>query len=160
MASYAYTLRMAPTAFTAAHTLLQVKTGAAPIRLVRACISQVTKTSSELQAIQVIQFTATPTFSTVTSTVANPNRPKDPAALAVNGTTATGVASSSEGSGGTSVIMVEDVWNILNGSWLYVAIPDEMIGAAQNALGLTVKLNTAPAASQTCSAYLVFLEDQ
>lgn len=157
---HAYSLVLVATAVTASKTLLQVKSGAAPCTLVRVGISQVTKTTSELQKLQIIQYTAAPTFATVTSVAANPLDPNSPAALAVNGTTATGTNASAEPSGGTSVTQVEDNWNVLNGTWTWLPVPEERIRCAQGGLQLSFKLGTAPAASQTTSCYLVFLEDR
>jgi len=156
---YIYTVRLAPTAITAAKTLIQIKTGAARIEIVKARVYQVTKLTSELLNLQLIQYTAAPTFATVTSYTPDPN-PSDPAALAVGGTTATGVNATAEPSGGTAVVKEETDWNILNGEWLYLPVPEDRIPVQQGGLGFTLKLNTAPAASMTIGAIVSFIEYQ
>lgn len=157
---YVYTVNLTPTAITAAKTLVQIKTGAAPIDIVMARVYQVTKTTSELLALQLKQFTAAPTFGTVTSFTPTPLNGLDPAALAVGGVSATGVNASAEPSGGTVVIQDETDWNVLNGEWLYLPVPEARIRIKQGGLGFTLKLNTAPAASMTIGAIVQFIEYQ
>lgn len=157
---FVYTVRLAPTAITAAKTLIQVKTGAAAIEIVRASVYQVTKTSSELLQIGVHVYTGAPTAGTVTSFTPLPANPLHPAALAVGGTGATGVNASVEPSGGTEVIPYQEVWNVLNGTWLYLPVPEERENVTQNAKLLTLELETAPAASMTIGALLRFIEYQ
>src|SRR5687768_2012750 len=119
---YIYSVRLSPTAITAAKTLIQIKSGAAAIDIVSARIYQVTKTTSELLQLQLLQWTAAPTFATVTSATPAPLNGLDPAALAVGGTSATGVNATAEPSGGTSVVHEETDWNVLNGEWLYLPV--------------------------------------
>ncbi len=157
---YVYVVRLSPTAITAAKTLVQIKTGAAPCEILEARVYQTTKTATEFLLVQVIQYTGSPTAGTVTSLAAVPINPSDPAALAVNGTNSTGVNATAEPSGGTANIITEDSWNVLNGGWLYQAIPEGRERAAQNGKLLTLKLNTAPAASMTIGGYVKFIEYQ
>lgn len=157
---YVYTVRMAPAAVTAAQTLIQIKTGAAPVDILMARIYQVTKTTSELLQVQLIQYTSAPTFATVTSFTPTPLNGLDPAALAVGGTSATGIDASVEPSGGTSVIQDETDWNVLNGEWLYLPVPEARIRIKQGGLGFVLKVNTAPAASMTIGAIVQFAEYQ
>lgn len=156
---YIYSVVMAPTAVTAAKTLIQVKTGAAPVDLLDARIYQVTKTSSELLAVQLHQYIV-PTAGTVTSVTPLKSNHLDPAALAVGGTSATGTNASAEPSGGTDNLVYSTNWNVLNGEWYFLDIPEGRIRAAQGGDLITLKLNTAPAASMTIGAVLRFIEYQ
>lgn len=156
---YVYVVRLAPTAITAAKTLIQIKAGAAPIAILEARVYQVTKTSSELLALQLIQYTGSPTAGTVTSATPVPINPSDPAALAVGSTSATGVNASAEPSGGNANIITEGVWNVLNGEWSYLPVPEGRERIAQSKL-FGLKLNTAPAASMTIGGYVKFIEYQ
>ncbi len=156
---YIYTVRLAPTAQTTAKTLIQIKSGAAAIDIVSARIYQVTKTTSELLNVQLIQYTAAPTFGTGTSATPAPLNGLDPAALAVGGATATCVQAT-DPSGGTSVVQEETDWNVLNGEWLYLPIPEARIRIKQGGLGFVLRLNTAPAASMTIGAIVTFIEYQ
>ncbi len=160
MNGYIYSVRLSPTAIAAAKTLIQIKTGAAPIEIVMIRVSQVSKTTSELLNLVLNQYTAAPTFATVTSATPAPLNSLDPAALAVGGTSATGVNASAEPSGGTVVVPDETHWNVLNGEWLYLPIPEARIRIKQGGLGFTLKLNTAPAASMTIGAIVQFIEYQ
>jgi len=156
---YVYVVRLPPTAVTAAKTLIQIKAGAAMIEIVSARIYQVTKTTSELLAVQMIQHTGAVTPGTVTAFTPLPLAATDPVALAVGGTAATGVNASAEPSGGAANIVEETVWNILNGEWLYLPVPENRIQVAQTKL-FTFKLNTAPAASMIIGATVTFIEYQ
>lgn len=160
MSGYVYSVRMAPTAVTAAKTLVQIKTGAAPIDIVQVRVSQVTKTTSELLELQLNQYTAAPTFATVTSATPNMLNPTCPAALAVGGTSATGVNATVEPSGGTVAVIDCTHWNVINGEWLYLPVPEARIRIKQGGLAFTLKLNTAPAASMTICAVVQFIEYQ
>lgn len=156
---YIYVVRLAPTAQTAAKTLIQIKAGAAAIEIISARIYQVTKTASELLNVQLIQYTGSPTAGTVTSATPVPLNPSDPIALAVGGTTSTGTNASAEPSGGTTNIIDETDWNVLNGEWLYMPVPEARIRIAQTKL-FGFKLNTAPAASMSIGAIVTFAEYQ
>jgi len=149
---YAYIVRMAPTALTVAKTLIQVKAGAAAIDIAAAYVYQVTKTSSELLQVQIIRKSAAATVTSFTPVKLNPN---DPAALAVGGVSATGTNASAEGTDGD--ITHEEVWNVLNGTWQYLNIP-ELRDREQQAAIIALKLATAPAASMTIGAVLKFIE--
>lgn len=151
---YIYAVRFAPTALTTAKTLIQIKAGAAAIDIIEARIYQITKTSSELLALQWLRKSAAATVTSATPLKMNPG---DPAALAVGGTSATGVNASAEGTDGD--ILVEDVWNVLNGSWIYLPTPEDRIRIPQAGI-LGLKLNTAPAASMTIGALIHFEEVQ
>lgn len=154
-----YTVRLAPTAITAAKTVIQIKAGAAAIAILDARIYQTTKTSSELLAVQLIQYTGSPTAGTVTSATPIPHNPSNAAALAVGSTTATGVNATAEPSGGTANIVMEGVWNVLNGEYQFTDLPESRIVVAQTKL-FGLKLNTAPAASMTIGANVRFIEFQ
>jgi hypothetical protein len=149
---YLYVVRMAPTALTAGKTLIQVVAGAAPFDVIGAKVSQVTKSTSELLRIQLLRKTAVATVTSATPLLTNPS---DPVSLAIGGTSLTGVNATAEGTNGD---VVEDaVWNILNGTWEYLPIPEARKRAAQ-AGNLALVLITAPAASMTIAATLEILE--
>ena len=149
---YLYVVRMAPTALTTAKTLIQVVAGAAPFDLIGATVSQVTKSTTEMLRIQILRKTAVATVTSATPLLTNP---ADPAALAVGGTTATGVNATAEGTNGD--VLEDRVWNILTGTWEYVPIPEARKRAAQ-AGNLALVLITAPAASMTIAATLEIIE--
>ncbi len=160
MSGFIYTVRMVPTAVTVAKTLIQIKSGAAAIDIVSVRVQQGTKLTSELLNLQLIQYTAAPTFGTVTSATPTPLNGLHPATLAVGGAAATGVNATVEPSGGTSVVHEATYWNVLNGEWLYLPVPEARIRIKQGGLGFTVLLNTAPAASMTIGAIVQFIEYQ
>ena len=149
---YLYVVRMAPTALTTAKTLIQVVAGAAPFDLIGATVSQVTKSTTEMLRIQILRKTAVATVTSATPLLTNP---ADPAALAVGGTTATGVNATAEGTNGD--VLEDRVWNILTGTWEYTPIPEARKRAAQ-AGNLALVLITAPAASMTIAATLEIIE--
>lgn len=153
-------MRLAPTAITAAKTLIQIKTGAAPIEIVMARVYQVTKTASELLNIQLIQYTGSPTAGTVTSFTPQPLSPNDVAALAVGSTSATGVNATAEPTGGTANVLDETAWNVVNGEWMHLPVPESRIWVAQGGKLFTLKLNTAPAASMTIGCVVHVVEYQ
>lgn len=157
--SYLYTVRLAPTAITAAKTLIQIKPVTATIQIIRAKIHQITKTSaSELLDIYQGHWTGAFTAGTVTSaTPLKKGGANDPASLAVGGTAATGTNATVEPTGGTQDILDEEVWNILNGTWIDLPIPENRIMVSNGEL-YQLKLNTAPAASMTIGAIVDYLE--
>ena len=150
--SYLYVVRLTPTAQTVSKTLLQIKAGAAKIVLVSVKLYQKTKTTTEFLDIQVLRKTAAATVTSFTPVKKNPN---DPTSLAVGGTAATGTNASVEGTDGD--ILHEDTWNVINGSWLYLPVPEDREEEQQGGI-IAVKLNTAPAASMTIGAIASFLE--
>jgi len=151
---YIYHVRLSQTAITAAKTLIQIKAGAAPIDILEARVYQITKTSSELLTLQWLRKSAAATVTSFTPLKLNP---ADPAALAVGGTSATGTNATAEGT--DTDIVFEDVWNVLNGSWIYLPTPEDRIRIPQAGI-LGLKLNTAPAASMTLGAFIHFEEVQ
>lgn len=149
---YLYVVRLTPTALTTAKTLIQVVAGAAAFDVIGATVSQVTKSTSELLRIQLLRKTAVATVTSFTPLLTNP---ADPASLAIGGTSLTGVNATAEGTNGD--VLEDRVWNILNGTWEYVPIPEGRKRAAQ-AGNLALVLITAPAASMTIAATLEILE--
>ena len=149
---YLYVVRMAPTALTTAKTLIQVVAGAAAFDVVKATVSQVTKSTSELLRIQLVRKTTVATVTTFTPLKTNPG---DPDSLAIGGTSLTGVNATAEGTNGD--VLEDEVWNILNGTWNYLPIPEGRKRAAQVG-NLALVLITAPAASMTIGATLEIVE--
>jgi hypothetical protein len=150
-----YIVRLDSTAVTAAKTLLQVKAGAAaPLELISAKISQITKTTTELLNIQILRKSAAATVTSFTPLKLDPG---NPTAAAVGGTAATGINATVEGT--DTDIILSEVWNILNGVWQYLPLPEERIWVPAAGI-LGIKLNTAPAASMNIIAELKFREFQ
>lgn len=155
MPGYVYIVRFGPTAVTAAKTLVQIKTGVNNgIEVLSAKISQVTKTSSELLRVGVLRKTAA---ATVTAFTPLELSTQDPASAVNVSTSGTGVDASAEGS--DSDILEEDHWNVLNGSWLYLPVPEERIWVPNGSF-IALKLFTAPAASMTIAGWIRYREYQ
>lgn len=151
---YVYTVRLAPTAITAAKTLIQVKAGATGLDIIRARIYQVTKVQGENLAVQMLRKSAAATVTSATPLKTNAG---DPASLAVGSTSATGVNASAEGT--DTDILDEDVWNVIGGGWFEYPIPEDRIRVPQAGI-FGFKLNTAPAASMTIGAVVRIREYQ
>ena len=149
---YLYVVRLAPTAFTASRTLIQIVAGAAAIDLVGATISQITKSTAELLRIQILRKTVAATVTSATPILLNAG---DSVSLAVGGTTLTGVNASAEGTDGD--VLADGVWNVLNGEYNILDIP-EMRRRVPQAGIVGLKLITAPAASMTIGGMLYFIE--
>jgi hypothetical protein len=145
---------MPSTAITAAKTLLQIKAGLAPIDILDVRVGQTSKTTTELLELQLLRKSAA---ATVTATTPLKYNPADPAALAVGGTAATGYNASAEGTNGD--ILQKAVWNVLNGEWIFLDIPEGRIRIPQAGI-FGVKLNTAPAASMNIICAVRFIEYQ
>jgi len=153
--SYLYQARLTPTSISAGKTLIQILPVTATILITRIRINQVTTTSTELLAIQQNKWTGGFTPGTVTSfTPTKVSDTADPASLAVGGTAATGYNASVEPSGGTQVILDEDVWNELNGSWFDA--PDSRF--IRNGEMYTLKLVTSPGGARVIGALVEYRE--
>lgn len=134
-------------------TLLQLKAAATvPLQLIRAMIAQ----TASLVSTQVpVQINRKSGAATVTSTTATKNGPStDPAASAVGGTSATGVNASAEGT--DTDIIVQDVWNFLNG-WLWIPASPKEYKFVDAAGIIGLKLPVA-AGTPTMTGDLVFEE--
>lgn len=151
---YTYVAQMPSTAITAAKTLVQVKAGAAALDIVSVRVAQLTKTATELLELQLLRKSAAATVTSFTPLKYNPG---DPAALAVGGTSATGYNASAEGT--DTDIVLKTSWNVLNGEWLYLPVPEARIRVPQAGI-FGVKLNTAPAASMNILVAVEFEEFQ
>lgn len=152
---YTYIAEINATAFTAARTLVQVKAGAScALEIIAVGISQVTKSTSELWRVSVLRKTAA---ATVTSFTPLKMESTLPASLAVGGTSATGYNATAEGTDGD--ILHEDHFNLLNGGWLWLPVPDERIWVPPSGI-IAVKNFTTPAASTTLTAYIKWKEYQ
>ncbi len=150
---YFYVAQMPSTAITAAKTLLQIKAGSAvPLDIISVRVSQVTKTSTELLELQLMRKSAA---ATVTSFTPLKYQGSDPTAGAAGGTSATGYNASAEGTDGD--ILLKTHWNVLNGEWLYLPVPEARIRVPGAGI-FAVKLNTAPAASMNLIVNVEFEE--
>jgi hypothetical protein len=151
--SATYQVRIAQTAQTAAKTLIQIKAGsAAAIEILFARVYQITKTTSELLNLQVLRKSAAATVTSFTPLKFDPN---DPTSGAAGGTSATGTNASAEGTDGD--ILVDGMWNVLNGEWIHLPVPEERIWVPAAGI-IALKLNTAPAASMTIGAEIHYAE--
>jgi hypothetical protein len=151
--SATYEVRFAAAAITAAKSIIQVKAGAAAaIEILSARIFQVTKTTSEMLNVQLLRKSAAATVTSFTPLKMDPN---DPTSNAAGGTAATGVNATAEGTDGD--ILDEGMWNVLNGEWTYVPVPEDRIWVPAGAI-VALKLATAPAASMTIGAVLRYAE--
>lgn len=157
---YLYVVRLALTSISAAKTLVQVKSGAAPLDIVSLRVFQTSRTAIELWELQMSVWTGSPTAGTVTSATPAPANPTDPAALAVGGTGATGVNATVEPSGGTQTIIDNDVFSVQNGGWQYLEIPEGRYRVPQGGKLFTLKLNSAPSAASNIGVICKFLEYQ
>lgn len=148
-----YAVRLAPTAITAGKTLIQIKSGSAsPLEILSARIFQVTKTTSEMLEVNILRKTAAATVTSATPLKADPN---DPASGAVGGTSATGTNATAEGTDGD--ILEDGMWNVLNGEWLYMPLPEDRIWVPAAGI-IALKLVTSPAASMTIGAIVRYAE--
>jgi len=138
-------------AVTGAITLIQVKAGAAStVEVLKAWVSQGSSTVSTQQRIQINRKSGTATVTSATPAALTGGTTAD----AVGGTSATGTNASAEGT--DSTVLINDVFNILNG-WLYVPIPEERITIPPGGF-LGLKFPTAPGSSTTYTAGIIFQE--
>jgi len=144
---------MAPTAITTAKTLIQIKAGEKAIDILEVKIFQITKTTIELQALQLLRKSAAATV-----TLATPLKwdTGDPAAAAIGGTAATGVNASAEGT--DTDIIYEHIWNVAEGTYSFSDALEAGPLRVEAGEIFGFKLNTAPAASQTTGAIVKFRE--
>jgi hypothetical protein len=153
---YLYEVNLDPVAVTIAKTLIQVKAGsAAGLELIEAVLYQTTKTTSEMLRVAFARKSAAATVTSVTPLKVG--GAADPAALAVGGTSATGVNASAEGT--DTDVLGQGGFNVLNGEVMRLPIPEGRIWVPAGAI-LGLKLFTAPAASMTIGGYLRFREYQ
>jgi hypothetical protein len=152
MAAATYSVRLTPTAQTTAKTLVQLKAGAAPLEIVEVRFSQITKITSEILLLQAIRKSAA---ATVTSFTPLKLDTSSATALAVGGTAATGTNASAEGTDGE--IPFETHWNIINGEFVYLPVPEARIWVPQAGI-IGFKLATAPAASMSLGCIVTFRE--
>lgn len=149
---FVYYAEMPSTAITAAKTLVQIVAGAAALDIVSVRVAQLTKTATELLELQLLRKSGAATVTSFTPLKYNPN---DPSSLAVGGTSATGYNASAEGT--NTDILLKTSWNVLNGEWLYLPVPEGRIRVPQAGI-FGVKLNTAPAASMNIIVGVEFME--
>jgi hypothetical protein len=153
---YVYEVPLDPIAVTAAKTLIQLKCGAAAgAEIIEALLYQTTKTTSELLRIAFARKSAAATVTSVTPLKVG--GAADPTALAVGGTSATGVNASAEGT--DTDVLGQGALNVLNAEVWRIPIPEGRIWVPAGAI-IGLKLFTAPAASMTIGGYLRFREYQ
>lgn len=148
-----YSVRLAPTALTTAKTLVQIKAGAAAsLEILSVRVFQITKSTSELLELQILRKSAAATVTSFTPLKLDPN---DPASAAVGSTSGTGITATAEGT--DTDIIEHSVWNVLNGEWVHLPVPEDRIWVP--AAGIVgVKLNTAPAASMSVGCIVHYAE--
>jgi len=150
---YVYELRNGGVVCATASTLLQIKAGASALEILRATVGQKGSTTSTIERVGLVRKSAA---ATVTSTTALKMNAGDPAALAVGGTAATGITASAEGT--DTDILVDENFNIVNGTWTWLGTPEERIRVPQGGI-IGLKFLTAPG-SQTWYCSLKFREFQ
>lgn len=147
-----YTEKLASTSVSGAITLIQIKPGISSIKVLRA---KVTQNSSTVSAQVDVAIGTSTGAATVTSVAAVPHDIDGAAAKAVNGTAATGVNASGEGSGQTDI--TRDSFNVLTG-WERIFTPEEQIEVpGGGGTFLYLRFPLAPAAT-TFNAELTFGE--
>lgn len=156
-------LRLPYTSINSAQTLLQIKTGNAPIDIIAIKVHQASFTATQLLEISASIWSGGFTAATVTAATASVNfdslNLSDPIAssLVVISTSGTGYNATAEPSGGTRHILQQDVWNVLNGSWQYLPVPEERIRVPISSL-FTLNFDNAPSSTGTIGAYIIFHE--
>jgi hypothetical protein len=150
---YTYEVRNGGVSISTAITVIQIKAGASALEILRASIGQKGSTASAIERIGLVRKSAA---ATVTSATPLKLRPGDPAALAVGGTTATGITATAEGT--DTDVLVDECFNIANGTWAWLPTPEERLWVPQGGI-VALKFLTAPAA-QTWYASVKFRELQ
>lgn len=150
---YVYTLRNGGVVCSTASTLLQVKAGACALEVLRFSIGQKGSTTSAIERVGLVRKSGA---ATVSSTTMLKDNASDPAALAVGGTSATGITASAEGT--DTDILVDRSFNIVNGTYEWLPSLEERIRVPTSGI-IGLKFLTAPA-SQTWYAELVVREFQ
>ncbi len=150
---YVYEVRNGGVSISTAITVIQIKAGASALEILRASIGQRGSTTSAIERVGLLRKTAA---ATVTSATPLKLRAGDPAALAVGGTSATGITATAEGTDGD--ILVDECFNIVNGTWAWLPTPEERIRVPQGGI-IALKFLTAPGA-QTWYASVKFRELQ
>jgi exosome complex RNA-binding protein Rrp4 len=145
-----YVVRFETAAVTTAQTHIQIKAGAARnLDILRAGLF-VETTTSETVPVIIGRKSATATVTSFTPLLYNPD---SPAADAAGGVSATGTNASAEGTDGD--ILVEDVFNTLNG-WVWVPTPEERIRV--EAAGFIALRHDLTITSAVVRGYMVFGE--
>ena len=117
-----YTISGVVTGVTTAQSLIQIKAGASTmVEILRAWISNTTSETSDTGIAEIHRNSAA---ATVSSQAALKHHDSDQAAKAVNGTAATGIDATGEGTPG-DVLIVEG-FNVLAG-WTWLPTPEERI---------------------------------
>jgi len=150
---YVFEVRNGGATIASAITVIQLKAGAAALELLRATIGQKGSTTSAIERIGLLRKTSAATVTAATPLKLSAG---DPAALAVGGTAATGITATAEGTDGD--VLVDECFNIVNGTWTWLPTPEERIRVPQGGI-VAMKFLTAPS-SQTWYASLVFRELQ
>ncbi len=160
---YARIQRMPSTSISAAKTLIQLKAGNAPLDIMAVKVSQTSFTASQMLEIQLSVWSGAYTAATVTAATASTNFDSLNIGDAIGNslltlsTTGTGYNASGEPSGGTQHILHHDTWNVLNGSWQYLDIPEARQRVPIGDIW-TLKLNTSPSQAGNFIAFVIFLE--
>jgi len=141
-----YTVRMAPTAVTAAKTLIRVSAnGTSALVLLRAWITQETKVTSE-QLRALIQRAST----TGTGTAVTP-QPHEVGDSAFSGSAAVNLTAEPTLTGSP---FNNENFNILNG-FIYVPMPEERVIVPPSGI-IVLRSDIAPLASMTMTAGMTF----
>lgn len=150
---YTYEVRNGGVSISTAITVIQIKAGASALEILRASIGQKGSTTSTIERIGLVRKSGA---ATVTSATPLKLGPGDPSSLAVGGTSATGITATAEGT--DTDILVDECFNIVNGTWAWLPTPEERIRVPQGGI-VGLKFLTAPGA-QTWYASIKFHELQ
>jgi hypothetical protein len=147
-----YVVNMTRVSVSAAITLIQLQAGATNrLEIVEARVSQSNSTTSTMQPVQIMRKSAAGTVTSFTPLLLSTG---DAVSTAVGGAAATGTNASAEGT--DTDILVQDVFNILNG-WLYLPVPEQRpVVDGAGIIGL--KLPVAPGSALTITASITFKE--
>lgn len=146
-----YQIQMSAVSVSTAITLLQIKAGTAKaVRILRAWVAQSGSTTSTMQRIRLVRKSAAATVTSFTPILLTGAQ----AANAAGGTSATGHTASGEGTDGD--ILLDDVFNILNG-WVWIPTPEERIIVPVGGM-IGLKFPAAPGAALTVTAGIIFDE--
>lgn len=150
---YVYEVRNGGVSISTAIAVIQIKAGASALEILRASIGQKGSTTSTIERISLVRKSAA---STVTSATPLKMNAGDPAALAVGSTSGTGITGTSAGT--NTDVLVDECFNIVNGTWSWLPTPEERIRVPQGGI-IALEFLTAPGA-QTWYASVKFRELQ
>lgn len=147
-----YVVNMTRVSVSTAITLIQIKAGTNnPLEIVEARVSQSGSTTSAQQPIQIMRKTGAATVTSFTPLLLSTG---DAASQAVGSTSGTGITATVEGTDGD--ILVQDVFNVLNG-WIFLPVPEQRPWVKGGDI-IGLKFPVAPGSALTVTASITFKE--